>query len=611
LFKRGREGLDRNQLRQYLNLKDERLLPEFFNDCEMARSLSDYQFLYQLKHQIINNVLFKDLSDSSTRDILILSPANLHVFGILMDIQISAISRSFCYNLNYRFYGDLIGALEEQFKHKHPDFLMVFPTPKVNEQSISEISHLFDFFKKQENKFNGEIAIANLPLPPTPFPGANRNKYFSSAWRIAKDCNQVFIKDNNFSFHLIDLEFLSALYGTENVFDTKQWYQSKSPFTYEFSNRVAKECVALVRSKEVTPKKVIALDLDGTLWKGECGDLDVNELEVGPGYPTGEIFAEAQKFFHSLKERGFLLTLLSKNDESRALKTIVDHPGMVLKIDDFSCHQINWDRKSQNIVSLSRQLNLGLESFIFVDDNPAEIAEMGLYHPEVHCVQVPSDLSKYLSELEADANFHTQDLTDEDLLRTKFYKDQERRNEDLKAIDNEVLRMQFLQTRAEIGRLNAIDKKRALQLINKTNQFNLTRCRLLASEFEKIASDETKQVLTCKVWDRYGFLGLISTLIASKDMATNSLWIDAWVMSCRLLGRNIPEAILNQVVLSARLEKLEFIFGRYLKSDRNGPFADLYTRLGFELLKDNGDEKVFRLDVSNYVEKQTQIEEIR
>lgn len=367
--------------------------------------------------------------------------------------------------------------------------------------------------------------------------------------------------------------------STEDAFNPKSWYLGKMPFGNEVFLESMKDIKAALNAISGNAKKLIILDLDDTLWGGIVGDVGWKDITLGGHDHIGEAYLDFQKALKSLKNRGILLGIVSKNEESVALEAIDKHPEMALKIDDFAGWRINWQDKANNIVELTQDLNLGLQSVVFIDDNKVERARVREALPEVLVPEWPEDnmlCTKMLLGLKC---FDAPVITNEDLERSRMYASNRERHELKKKIPSLDEWLKTLGTKVKIEELSEINIQRAAQLLNKTNQMNLTTRRLTEKELLNWASCNDRKLWVFRVSDKFGDSGL--TGIVSVEVGEKKGRIIDFVLSCRVMGRKIEETMLWKTIEYAKIAGLENICAKYIETQKNKPCLDFLKRSGF------------------------------
>jgi FkbH-like protein len=377
------------------------------------------------------------------------------------------------------------------------------------------------------------------------------------------------------TFHVLDASRWISEAG-KFAYSVKGWYLAKNPFGNEIFNQAARDIKAALRAFGGKTKKLAVLDLDGTLWGGILGDLGWENLGLGGHDAIGEAFVDFQREIKALRQRGILLAISSKNDEPAALEAITKHPEMILRQEDFVAWRINWNDKAGNIADLVKQLNIGMDSVVFLDDNPVERARVAEALPQVFVPELPEDkmmLASFLRKLDCfDPGF----ISEADRARTQLYQSEQER-EALRGTTQSIDEwMEKLATKVTIEPLNDVNRDRALQLLNKTNQMNLSTRRLSDAELRAWVSEPQNRFWTLRVADRFGDSGLVGLM----SLATNgtSAQVVDFILSCRVMGRKVEEAMLYQLLTEAEKLGLGQIKADYLPTKKNEPCLKFLER---------------------------------
>jgi FkbH-like protein len=366
-------------------------------------------------------------------------------------------------------------------------------------------------------------------------------------------------------------------------FNPKLWYMAKIPFGNDILQQAVKDIKSAVRGLTGHSKKLIVLDLDDTLWGGIVGEVGWEHLTLGGHDIVGEAYVDFQNALKSLVNRGILLTIVSKNDESVALEAIKNHPEMILTLEDFVGWRINWNDKAQNIVDLASDLNLDTESIVFIDDNPVEGARVKEALPEVFVPEWPDDKMLYKKALLSLSCFDAPSITTEDLARTQMYKIEQQRRSMKKEVSSVEAWLKTLGTRVKIEELNDVNISRTAQLLNKTNQLNLSTRRLNESELMVWARQGHHKLWTLRVSDKFGDMGL--TGIVSLEVDANEGRIIDFVLSCRVMGRKIEQTMVYAVINYAKSIQLREIWAKYIPTPKNNPCLEYWKTSGFSYNK--------------------------
>lgn len=428
------------------------------------------------------------------------------------------------------------------------------------------------------------------------------------ATRFINELNRCFALEAtaNPRLTLQDLSSISARVGLNQWFDPERWLSYKIANTVEGSFAIATSLAALVRAMYGRARKVLVLDLDNTLWGGVIGDDGPDKIVLGRETPIAEAYTAFQEYCLSLRQRGVLLAVCSKNDEAVAKQGFA-HPDSVLKLEHFSAFKANWEPKHENILAIAQELNLGVDSFVFVDDNPAERAIVEAQIPSVAVPDVGNEVAKYASIIEVQRYFELLSLGKEDLTRAKLYEQNAQRAHLEQRFANYGEYLDSLEMTAEIGAFNATYMERIAQLTNKSNQFNLTTRRYTLAEIESTVNDGRHIGIYGKLADRFGDNGLISVVLGSVQGL--ELHLDLWLMSCRVPKREMEIAMLDGLVERAKERNIELVIGYYLPTAKNGMVANHYEKLGFTLTsKDEATgATTWSLDIKTYADRSRHI----
>jgi FkbH-like protein len=373
---------------------------------------------------------------------------------------------------------------------------------------------------------------------------------------------------------LLDAAYWQASLGRPAL-DPRMYVVAKILYSQALFEKAATEIRTVLRGSLGQGKKVIVCDLDNTIWGGVVGDDGVNKIKLGAPDPVGECFLAFQKILKGLRSRGILLAICSKNDEQYALSVIEKHPSMALRKSDFVAWRINWKDKAENLLSLAEELSLGLESFVFLDDSPQERDQIRQILPQVFTPDLPispSELAPFLSSLNC---FETQSLSGEDFRRTDMYQAERDRKEALDLNGDVESWLTSLQIEVQVASLCRESLARATQLLNKTNQFNLSLRRLDEESFWEWTQEPGNFTYTFTVSDRFGDFGL--TGLTSLSIAGTDATLIDFVMSCRVMGKRVEEALLAYTVSQAFLAGADRVHASPIAGPRNGPAKTFFA----------------------------------
>ena len=378
----------------------------------------------------------------------------------------------------------------------------------------------------------------------------------------------------------VDLEQVSGELGRQRFYDARRYHWTKQPFSDEGVVRLGQHVCAAIRAGLTGSKKVLVLDLDNTLWGGVVGETGALGVTLGEG-ADGESFTAFQQHVKGLAARGIVLAVASKNNDADAREPFEKNPHMVLSLDDIAHFEAHWEPKAVSLRRIAETLQLGLDSLVFFDDNPAEREHIRQALPQVAVVEVPAEPADYVRALDASLWFEAGDITSEDRQRSAQYQSERKRRDAEQSFDSLDGYLQSLDMRADIRAIDEVDLDRVVQLIGKTNQFNLTTRRHSTSKVTQMLADSRAIGLTLRLTDRFGDHGLVSVMLATPGDEIDALEIDTWLMSCRVISRTVEQGFFNALVDEARARGVRRLTGTYAPTAKNGLVKDLYDRLGF------------------------------
>ena len=446
-----------------------------------------------------------------------------------------------------------------------------------------------------------QIIQNNFELPAHPALGNLDSVSPAGHARFVLELNRHFAIEaaRNHRLILQDLATLSAQLGLKHWFDPDRWFSYKLAHTIEASFAITSSLAAIIRAIYGRSRKVLVLDLDNTLWGGVIGDDGPDKIVIGKETPIAEAYSAFQQYCLALRDRGILLAVCSKNDEEIARQGFA-HPDSILKLEHFSAFKANWESKPDNILAIARELNLAPDSFVFIDDNSAERT---LVESQIRGIAVPNigdQVTHFAAIIEAGRYFEPSSLSEDDLNRARSYT----RNVDRSKLQQEFSTygeyLDSLAMSAEIDLFNSTYIERIAQLTNKTNQFNLTTRRYTVAEIESTVSDPDHLGIFGKLTDRFGEHGLVSILLGHQT--GEDLHLDLWLMSCRVLKRDLELAMLDTVVERARDRNITTLLGYCVPTPKNGIVQNLYDQLGFTLRHKDAltQSTVWSLGISSY-----------
>jgi len=457
----------------------------------------------------------------------------------------------------------------------HPDWQV--------EQTMEELGALL----QQALQSTHALLVLNTFLPPF-YPHnsitvtAEPTDYGEQVEELNRFLRQ-FVREHNGRCCLIDWGRLLRLLGEQQSMDYRYWYMAKAPFKKAFLDLYAQQIAVVARALKGKAKKCIVLDCDNTLWGGIIGEDGRHGIQLNRHDYPGKAFYDFQLNLLQLKQRGVLLALCSKNNEQEVWDVLEQHPNCPLKRSDLVAWRINWQDKVSNLLGLAEELNLGLDSFVMVDDSDFECDHIRQGLPEVKVLQVPARLYDYPVLLLRDSLFDTLSLSSEDQQRTAMYQAEGQRRTLQRHYEDMDQYLASLKIIARIHQAHPEELARVAQLTQKTNQFNLTTRRYSEADIERLARDEDSAIYSLSVQDRFGDLGLVGVLIACYEPAQRIAEIDSLLLSCRALGRGLESVFANRAMdaLEQRWDIGQWQ-AAYRPTRKNGQVAEFWPGLGFE-----------------------------
>jgi FkbH-like protein len=490
-----------------------------------------------------------------------------------------------------------------------PEYIVVFQSTHKwlekhalcsNEQKATLADERLDFVRSICGLTQAKIIYLNYPeIEDTVF-GSYANRVPSSfTWQVRKFNYELMrISQENPNLYICDLAGLQSKFGRDRFFDAAVYTSTEMILSLDALPYVSARILDIICSLKGRFKKCLILDLDNTLWGGVVGDDGLEGIQLGHGLGIGKVFTEFQMWIKKLKERGIIICICSKNDEDKAKEPFEKHPDMVLRLSDIAVFMANWETKVDNIRAIQQILNIGFDSMVFLDDNPFERNIVREHIPGITVPELPEDPADYLEFLYSLNLFETTSYSVTDKDRTKQYQIEAERTSYAKTFTNEGEFLRSLEMVSKVEGFTPFNTPRVAQLSQRSNQFNLRTVRYTEADITSMSNDPGVIPVTFTLEDKFGDNGLICVVILKK-LDEESLFIDTWFMSCRVLKRGMEEFTLNTVVLKAREHGYRRIVGEYLPTLKNGMVKDHYDRLGFKPLG----EGRYELDVNDYQNK--------
>ena len=427
---------------------------------------------------------------------------------------------------------------------------------------------------------------------------ANKNEasFLFQLRKINFELLQYSVRNTN--FHIVDLSTIQNHIGRAVFFQASVYINTEMVISIDALPKVAQRTMSLINSLIGKFKKCLILDLDNTMWGGVIGDDGLENIQIG-NLGIGKAFSEFQYWVKKLKNRGVIITVCSKNTESVAKEPFEKHPEMILRLDDIAVFMANWENKADNIREIQRILNIGFDSMVFLDDNPFERNIVRENIPAICVPELPEDPADYLEFLYQQNLFETISYSGEDSKRTKLYQIEAKRiNTQQKFTDVDDF-LKSLNMISVVEVFNKFNTPRIAQLSQRSNQFNLRTIRYTESEIEKIANSIDYSTFAFSLKDKFGDNGLISVIILKKE-DLQTLFIDTWFMSCRVLKRGMENFVLNTIVEKSKKQGFQYLKGEYISTPKNEMVKDHYQNLGFKK-----EDNFWLLDIKKYKLKES------
>ena len=397
---------------------------------------------------------------------------------------------------------------------------------------------------------------------------------------------------------ICDIAGLQNKFGRDFMFDANIYVSTEMVLSVDAVPYVAGRVMDIICACKGQFKKCLILDLDNTLWGGVIGDDGIEGIQLGHGLGIGKAFTEFQMWVKKLRQRGIIICVASKNDEDKAKEPFQKHPDMVLTLDDIAVFQANWETKVDNIRTIQRILNIGFDAMVFLDDNPFERNIVRENIPGITVPELPEDPGEYLEFLYGQNLFETASYSQADKDRTKQYQVEAKRVSLAKTFNNEADFLKSLNMVSTVSGFTTFNTPRVAQLSQRSNQFNLRTIRYTEADIEAMAADQNVIDLSFTLEDKFGDNGLIAVIIMKRQDA-ETLFVDTWFMSCRVLKRGMENFTLNTMVERAKLAGYKRIIGEYLPTPKNKMVEQHYPQLGFNPLE-NASSAQYVLEVDTY-----------
>ncbi|WP_294297727.1 HAD-IIIC family phosphatase [uncultured Chryseobacterium sp.] len=549
-------------------------------------------------HKMIKVAL---LGDTATQflNVALKGTAKMEGFGLeIFEADFGQISRQIMDPSSeyYEFDADYTIIFESTHKllnqyYKSSDFSKNFADNKLR--------YVEELYYAIQSRTKSRVIYCNFPFIDNNVFGNFSNKVEASfSFQLNKInyllSQEIAIKKDN--FFIADLLSIQNKWGRDFIFTPSIYVNTEMVISIDALPIVAHHIFSIIASLEGKFKKCLILDLDNTTWGGIIGDDGLEKIQIG-NLGIGKAFTEFQYWVKSLQKRGIILAVCSKNDEDKAKEPFEKHPDMVLKLDDIAVFVANWENKADNIRKIQHILNIGFDSMVFLDDNPFERNLVRENLPEVCVPELPPDPADYLEYLYSLNLFETASFSENDSERTKQYQREAQRAVDLESFTNVEDFLKSMNMVSDVQPFNSFSKPRVSQLTQRSNQFNLRTVRYTEQEIENLIQSEKHHTLSFTLEDKYGDNGLICVIVL-EEQDEDTVFIDTWLMSCRVLKRGMEDFTLNTIVEEAKKHGYKYIAGEYLETAKNQMVKDHYQNLNF-----TSENNRWILNISDYQPK--------
>lgn len=576
----------------------------------------DNSLILQKQKSIRRELLDRDGINYTEKRIAILGGSTIEVIENILEIfLLYSYIRPVFYKSEYnKYYEDAVFTNEELDDFK-PEIIIIFTSminiiekpdlydsnENINRKITAEYGRFKQIWTSLTEKYNAIIIQNNMELP---YSDSFGNLGMIEPYGITSFIERINTKFAEFArnhkgMYINDIHSLSACIGLRKWHNRFQYYAYKFAMDYDVMPDVANNLAKIIRAVFGKNKKCLVLDLDNTLWGGVIGDDGLENIQIGHETPDAEAYTEFQNYVLKLKKRGVILAVCSKNEEDIA-KSGFEHPDSILHVDDFVSFYANWNPKNINIKAISEELNIGIDSLVFIDDNPVERQLIRDTLPEVSVPEIdPLNVFSYIRAIEEAGYFEPIVISEDDYKRNSTYVQNKQRHDMEKSMGSYDDFLKSLNMSAEIDSFQPIYFDRISQLTNKSNQFNLTTRRYTRIDIEKMAIDNDRYItLYGRLMDKLGDNGLVSVVIGEKK--ENEIHILLWLMSCRVLKRGMEDLMLDALVDKAIKAGCNKIIGYYFKTKKNKMVSELYKKFGFTKISYNGDDTIWELSLKNY-----------
>ncbi len=570
----------------------------------------DADYIMQKKRSILRE--FKDVGDFIPKKIVILSGSTVGELEAILRIFLmeKGIEPEFLIGNYGRFYEDIVFD-DGTIKDFAPDIIYIhtsyrnlnFPPFSLDEDESEEFAKReFERFCSAINSalsYNCPVICNNFELPLYRPAGNAEVRFCGGNVRFVGRMNTMLSQlAQNSNLHINDINYLSSYHGLAAWHDETMWYAYKYAFSLRMIPYVAHSLASIVGAIYGKSKKSLILDLDNTLWGGVIGDDGADGIEIGNESSLGMAHLSLCDYALRLKEQGVMLAVCSKNEEEIALSGF-ERDEMPMNKDDFVSFKANWSPKGDNIKEILRDMNIMSDAAVFVDDNPAERLIVSGQVDGI-CVPELTEVDSFVSSVDRYNFFEVVTLSGDDQKRTEFLRANIERNKEQTAFADYGEYLKSLDMTAKISAVNDGNLERVTQLVNKTNQFNMTTRRYTEGEVAQLTDTVNYITLSAALSDRFGDNGIVSVLFANIDHKVNVCEIELFIMSCRVFKRELEFAMLDTLTEELKKRGVSVLRGVYLPTKKNKPCADFYEKAGLTLVEKTDERYIYELKLSEY-----------
>ncbi len=579
----------------------------------------------KLKRELISGL---DTEKLLHKNIAIMGGSTTHDIKEILELFLLNIGiRPEFYESEYNQYWQDIMFDNSELTEFNPDVIFIhtstkniqhFPSVRDSEETVNnllaeEYAPYVQIWEKAEKVYHCPIIQNNFELPFYRLMGNMEFTDIHGRINFINRLNEKFCDyaQKHRNFFINDINYMASCYGLQKWSDPFYWHMYKYALCVPAIPEFAYNLANIVKSIFGKNRKALVLDLDNTLWGGIIGDDGADNIEIGQETSLGQMYNEFQTYIKEHKNMGILLAIDSKNDESNAIAGL-SRPDSVLKPGDFMVVKANWENKDQNIISIAKELNIGTDSLVFIDDNPVERHIVSSQVPEVAVPEI-GDVVQYITILDRSGFFESTGFSEDDLKRNDMYKANAERKKQESNFADYTEYLHSLDMHAEIKEFVPMYMSRIAQLTNKSNQFNLTTKRCTQAEIEEISENPSYITLYGKLEDKFGDNGVVSVVYGHKDSQKPQVFhIDLWLMSCRVLKRDMEFAMLDELIQKCIMSGIRRMIGYYYPTVKNGMVKEFYARMGFEKInEDTEGNTIWEFVISEKYEKKNRVIDIK